>query len=210
MMRKFFRSLLTFSGLAAGGWLAWRYLSKRTSQPCPYWLSGVLETPLTEAIAGAKKLLDLLDARPGMAFLDVGSGPGRVSIPAAERVGPAGQVTALDIQPEMLAFLRERAAARGLTNLHLVEGGAGGGLLGAGQFDRAVLVTVLGETPDRQAVIDEIYRALKPGGRLAVAEYLPDPHFQRQAVVRHLANEAGFREVALTGRPWAYIMILEK
>jgi ubiquinone/menaquinone biosynthesis C-methylase UbiE len=202
--------LLIIPAAAAGGILVMQYIRKRYGPACPYWLSGLLENPLVDAIAGAQKLLDILEVEPGMSFLDVGSGPGRITIPAAERVGSVGQVTALDIQPEMLVMVKERAEKHGLQNIRLLQGGAGMGLLAENQFDRAVLVTVLGETPDRLAVMSEIHHALKPGGRLAVAEYLPDPDFQPQGGVRKLALQAGFHEVGLSGKPWGYILILEK
>ncbi len=209
-MKPNWKLLLILPAAAAGGVFLMQYIRKRYGPACPYWLSGLLENPLVDAIAGAQKLLDALQVEPGMSFLDVGSGPGRVTIPAAQRVGPTGQVTALDIQPEMLAKVRERAAHAGIQNIRLVEGGAGMGLLEENQFDRAVLVTVLGETPDRAAVMGEIHKALKPGGRLAVAEYLPDPDFQTQTAVRRYALAAGFKEAGITGKPWGYILILEK
>jgi ubiquinone/menaquinone biosynthesis C-methylase UbiE len=65
-------------------------------------------------------------------------------------------------------------------------------LLGEALFDRAFLVTVLGEIPDRQAALGEIHRALKPGGVLSVTEVLPDPHYQLAGTVRRLAEAVGF------------------
>ncbi len=73
-----------------------------------------------------------------------------------------------------------------------------------------MLVTVLGEIPDRDAALVEIYRALKPGGWLAVAEVFPDPHYQRQTKVRELARKAGFKEAKTYGSWLAYTMILAK
>jgi ubiquinone/menaquinone biosynthesis C-methylase UbiE len=59
-------------------------------------------------------------------------------------------------------------------------------------FDRAMLVTVLGEIPNRERAMAEIFRALKPGGVLAVTEALPDPHYQPYSRVRRLASQVGF------------------
>lgn len=60
-------------------------------------------------------------------------------------------------------------------------------------FDRAWLVTVLGEVPAREAALREVYKALKLGGVLSIAEVIPDPHYQNQSTVRRLAEGAGFR-----------------
>lgn len=164
----------------------------RSPVPCPSWLSWGLDTPYTKAVAGSALLLDRINLQPGMMVLDVGSGPGRLSIPAAEGVGPEGQVVALDIQPDMLRKLKERAEANRLENIQTVLGGIGQGLLEKDAFDRALLVTVLGEIQDQKAALDEIYAALKPGGILSVTEVIPDPHYQRRGTVLRLAESAGF------------------
>ena len=57
----------------------------------------------------------------------------------------------------------------------------------ANNFDRALLVTVLGEIPDRDAALRAIFDALKPGGILSITEILRDPHYQRRTTVLRLA-----------------------
>lgn len=61
----------------------------------------------------------------------------------------------------------------------------------------------LGEIPDRQAVLRECYRALKPAGQLSITEVFPDPHFQSVRTVRRLAEQAGFRLRDIRG-PWCF------
>lgn len=133
-------------------------------------------------------------------MLDAGCGPGRLSVPAARRVAPHGEVVALDIQPGMLDRLRVRAAAAGMTNIRPILGGLGQGLLDRDAFDRALLVTVLGDIPDRAAALREIRAALQPGV-LAVTEVVLDPHYQPPGTVRRLAEEAGFRPDRRYGTP---------
>ena len=85
-----------------------------------------------------------------MAVLDAGCGPGRLAIPIARHVGPRGEAVAMDIQAGMLQRAREKAEAAKLANIRFLEGGLGEDKLGRNRFDRAVLVTVLGEIPDRE------------------------------------------------------------
>jgi ubiquinone/menaquinone biosynthesis C-methylase UbiE len=177
--------------------LVWRW----GSWPCPAWLVPLLENPYFEAVAGAKTVLERAGIRPGMRVLDAGCGPGRVTVPASALVGPSGRVVAVDIQRGMLEKLRDRVETKGLANVELVLTGLGDGKLPAEMFDVALLVTVLGEIPDRRAALREIRRSLRPGGVLSVTEVLPDPHYQRVSRVRRLAGETGFRELSII-REW--------
>lgn len=187
-----FLALLTAT-VGVSAW--WRFAARRRELPCPAWLAWILENPYTETFAGSRQFLDCLDLRPGMRVLDVGAGPGRLTIPAAERVGPQGEVVALDVQAAMLDRLRARAAARGLRNIRTRERPIGVDALEPNTFDRAWLALVLGEIPDQGAAIGEIYAARKPGGILAITEMLPDPHYQTRATVNRLAADAGFQVV---------------
>ena len=181
--------------------VGWRVLGRRLSLPCPTSLIWLLENHAMESVAGSTVIIERARVARGMRVLDAGCGPGRVTIPLAKHVGPQGQVVALDIQPGMLARLAERLVEHGVTNVSTVHGGLGEGVLGTAQFDRAIMVTVLGEIPDRVAALREIYAALKPGGLLSITEVLPDPHYQSRRAVRRMAEEAGFKvEEAYSGR----------
>jgi ubiquinone/menaquinone biosynthesis C-methylase UbiE len=113
-------------------------------------------------------------------------------------------VVAIDIQPGMLRRAQEKAQAANHGNIRFLQAGAGEGKLGSSRFDRALLVTVLGEIPNRRAALKEIFDALKPGGLLSVTEVLFDPHYQRRSTVLHLTEEAGFRERARFGNRLAF------
>jgi hypothetical protein len=91
-----------------------------------------------------------------------------------------------------------------------LHAGLGHGKLPQAYFDRAVLVTVLGEIPDPMSALKEIHSALIPGGVLSVTEVIFDPHFQRRETVLSLAGAAGFKEKSFFGRSLAYTMQLEK
>src|SRR3712207_6232773 len=101
----------------------------------------------------------------------------------------------------MLDKLRSRAVRRGLHNIRTIQRPMGAGVLEPNTFDRAWLVLVLGEIPNRAEALREIYAALKPVGILSVTEMLPDPHYQHRATVVQLAEAAGF-QVSETFGPW--------
>jgi ubiquinone/menaquinone biosynthesis C-methylase UbiE len=158
----------------------------------------------------ASVIIQHLDLQPAMQVLDLGCGPGRLTIPVARLVGPQGAVTAVDIQPGMLRRVQEKAQAAGLSNIQYLQAGAGAGQLGRDQYDRALLVTVLGEIPDQAAALKEVFIALKPGGLLSVTEAIANPHFQNRSQVQLLASTQGFREKNFFGNRLSYTMILEK
>ena len=192
------------------GWI-WRVVSHRQSLPCPSWLGWMVEmdNPFTETNRAAV-IIGLLKPQPGMKVLDAGCGPGRLAIPCARALGPQGELTALDLQEGMLARVKEKSSAAGLTNLRFVQAALGQGKLEKDYYDQALLVTVLGEIPDQGAAMQEIYTALKPGGTLSVTEVIFDPHFQSRETVVRVAGTAGFREKGFFGKRLAYTLHLEK
>lgn len=189
----------------------WHLASRKCSLPCPVWLRWMVEldNPFTKTNRAAV-ILGHLGLRPGMAVLDAGCGPGRLAIPAAGLVGESGTVLAVDMQRGMLDRAMAKAREQGLKNIQFLQAGLGGGKMGQNCFDRALLVTVLGEIPDREAALKEICSALKPGGVLSVTEVVFDPHFQRRGTVTRLAAAAGFREKAFFGNPIAYTLHFER
>ena len=189
----------------------WRLASRRQSLPCPVWLRWLVEidNPFTKTNRAAF-IVETLALTPGMTVLDAGCGPGRLTVPLARSVGSSGSVVALDIQTDMLARAKTKTEAAGLTNVEFVAARLGDGRLPANHFDRAVLVTVLGEIPNRSAAFTELFNALKPGGFLAVVEVIFDPHFQARGSVTRLAVSTGFRERAFFGHGLAYVIHFEK
>jgi ubiquinone/menaquinone biosynthesis C-methylase UbiE len=170
-----------------------RIIKRKRGLPCPSWLTFLLENPYMNSVSGSSILIDRIGLKEGMRVLDIGCGPGRLTIPLAKHVGANGEVVALDIQERMLQKLLKRIKNNNLTNVRFILGGAGQGKIQEeNSFDRAILVTVLGEIPDKKSALKEIFKMLKPGGILSVTEVFPDPDFQRQSKVLQLATMAGF------------------
>jgi ubiquinone/menaquinone biosynthesis C-methylase UbiE len=189
----------------------WRIASRRQTLPCPVWLRWLVEldNPFTK-INQAAFIVDTLAIENGMIVLDAGCGPGRLTIPIARRVGNSGRVVAMDIQAGMLTRTKTKVDAAGLVNVDYLQAGLGEGNLPNNRFERALLVTVLGEIPDRAAAVTELFHSLKPGGLLAVVELVFDPHFQTRRKATELAVAAGFREKAFFGSRIAYVIHFEK
>jgi ubiquinone/menaquinone biosynthesis C-methylase UbiE len=186
-------------------------LARRAPVPCQAWLAWLVErdSPFVKTNR-ANVIIERSDVQAGMAVLDVGCGPGRLTVPLAQRVGAQGRVVAVDIQDRMLDRAREKARAADVANVRFVRAAAGAGDLGRDRFDRAFLVAVLGEIPDRDAALKEIFAALKPGGALSVTEVALDPHFQTCRGVARRAAAAGFRETTRYGNRFAFTLILRK
>ncbi len=191
--------------------VGWRVASNWRAISCPPWLAWLVEidNPFF-ASTRAKTIIAHLDLKPGMRALDAGCGPGRLTIPMAAKAGPEGRVVALDLSSAMLDRVKRKAQRAGLANIELRQARIGNNELHFGAFDRAVLVAVLGEISNRQTALWEIFDALKPGGILAVAEVIADPHFQRRSKVITLATSVGFRKKRQAGGPLAYVIYFEK
>ena len=196
--------------LLLGVLLWWRYACRRYFLPCPTWLYWALENPYTNTLAGSEKLLDRAHVTPGMRVLDAGCGKGRLTLPAARRVTSKGEVVALDIQSAMLRVVERRVKASGLTNVRTQRCTLGLGELQPGTFDRAFLVTVLGEIPNRHGALQEISQALKPQGVLSVTELFPDPHYNSQRCVCMEVEATGLQYLETFGNKVSFTMNFTK
>jgi SAM-dependent methyltransferase len=179
--------------------LGWRWASRIWSLPCPSLLAWSLESPLAQRLSGTKVILERLGLKPGQKIVEIGPGPGRLLIPAAQRILPGGEAIGIDIQPGMIQRLQERTKQAGLTNLTTILGDAAQPHISEGSADLVFLCTVLGEIPDRAGSLAQCFRALKPGGTLSITEILGDPHYQSRAKVRQLAGDAGFQLQSIEG-----------
>lgn len=191
MQRRWMGLVIGVTALGVG----WLWAPHR---PCPAPFAWLLTLPGIRAIGRPEEIITLLDVHPGQRVLDAGCGPGRVTLPLAERVGAEGTVTALDMQPRMLEIVHKLAAQRQLRNVRLLLCELGRGTLASLQpntYDRAVLAHVLGETRDAAAALREIACVLIPGGRVAIVEHWGDVHYVRYRRVRELAEQAGLRLV---------------
>ncbi len=124
------------------------------------------------SFAGTGNPFQLGKLQPGARVVDIGCGAGFDSLIAAQQVGPTGHVTGVDMTPAMLDKARAGARSMGLSNTEFCEGFAEDLPLPDESVDIAISNGVLNLVPDKLAVLREVFRALRPGGRLQFADIL--------------------------------------
>jgi ubiquinone/menaquinone biosynthesis C-methylase UbiE len=118
-----------------------------------------------------EKALDAIGIAPGATVADVGAGSGYFTVRMAHRVGAAGRVFANDLQPQMLAMLKNRLDRERLQNVTLIQGTVDDPRLPPGALDLILMVDVYHEFSQPQIMLRRMREALKPGGRLVLLEY---------------------------------------
>ena len=195
------RALKALTG-AIGTWLALRTWAAIRPTAFPYFARLIIEVP--RPFITRRRLLEVLEPRPGERMLEVGPGTGYYTVAVAARLAPEGVLELLEVRQRYLDHTMARAAAAGLTNVVPNLGDGAALPYPDGAFDAAFLVTVLGEIPDPDAALSDLRRVLKPTGRLVVGEALIDPDFctPRWLVVH--AAAAGLRAEHRIGTPLGY------
>ena len=137
---------------------------------------GELPQAATLASLGCGNPTAVAELGEGETVLDLGSGGGIDVILSAKRVGPTGTAYGLDMTDEMLALARKNAADAGVTNVHFLKGVIEQIPLPADSVDVVISNCVINLSVDKPAVLTEIARVLKPGGRIGISDIVAEDH----------------------------------
>lgn len=161
----------------------------------------VFDDPARDAWQMPHEVIQALAIQPDAAVADIGAGTGYFAMRLAHFV-PRGRVYAVDVEPDMVKYLTERAARDGLGNVSAVRGAPDDARL-PGKIDLALLVDVYHHIAQRERYFRKLAQSLKPGGRVAIIDFntassIGPPPSQRITATRVAAemSEAGFELVA--------------
>jgi arsenite methyltransferase len=135
--------------------------------------AGLPETAVTGSL-GCGNPVAVAELHPGEAVLDLGSGGGLDVLLSARRVGPTGTVYGLDMTDEMLALAQRNAETARVSNVHFLKGLIEDIPLPAESVDVVISNCVVNLSTDKRAVLGEIARVLKPGGRVGISDVVAE------------------------------------
>lgn len=175
-----------------------------------------LERPEREQKERTDLLIELLALRVGETVADIGAGTGYFALPMATMVGPTGVVLAVDIQPEMLGIIEERARADNIANVELILATETDPMLPANAVDLVLMVDAYHEFSGPREVMEHIVDALSEDGRIVLVEYREEDRAVPIKRLHKMSVVQATREMAAVGLvldevhdnlPWQHIMV---
>ena len=166
-----------------------------------------------------EQLLKALKIQPGQVVCDMGCGNGFYALQLAEMVGPKGKVFAVDIQSEMLGYLRSRMRKEKVTNIQLLLGTPVDPRLEPGSVDLMLLVDVYHEFSHPVEMLKAIRTSLKSKGRVVLAEFREEDPLVPIKPLHKMSKRQIMREFPANGfklveeydkLPWQHLMFFER
>lgn len=190
-----------------------RIIDKRHRSPVPPFVGRFLDSSLRRCVQGPATVIRRSGVEHGMTVLDLGCGSGAFTTLLARVVGEQGKVYAVDLQAGMLDQLKRklaRAENLGINNVTIRLASAYELPFEDDFFDLVFMVAALQEMFDRGRALREARRVLKPGGILAVSEFMPDTDYPLCSTTIGLVQQEGFVVESNSGNPWNYTVKFRK
>jgi ubiquinone/menaquinone biosynthesis C-methylase UbiE len=210
-------ALLAVAAAAIAGPPSHDATSHRRFDDPAYW-SKVFDDPARAEWQKPAEVAAALGLRPGQTVADLGAGTGYFTRSLVDAVGPSGTVLAVDVEPNLVAYLRERAAREHLSNVRVVLADAKDPRLPAAGVDAVLVVDTYHHIDDRIAYFRRLQSALRPHGRVAVVDWhkrpMPvgpemDHKLAREQVMEEM-DAAGYRLVdEPTFLPYQYFLVFQ-
>lgn len=178
--------------------------------PIPSIFAPLIDNPVRRKIQSPAVIARWMGVKEGMSILEIGPGSGTFTFEVAEHVGDDGHVYAIDIQESIVTALGGKAEKLGVDNVSVRQASAYELPYPDRYFDRAFMITVLGEIPDKRIALLEIKRVLKDEGLLAIGEFLPDPDYPRKSTVTGWCEDSGFKLNEQFGNWLHYLLTFQK
>lgn len=194
------------------------YMGREISHVMGHLGAGWLERPEREREENVSLAVKNMKLKPGEHIADIGAGSGYYTFRMARRV-PDGKVFAVDIQPEMLDIMRRKIRKEEIGNVELVRGEEKSPNLAENSVDMVLMVDVYHELSHPKEMMQEIVKALKPGGRFVLLEYrMEDPTVPIKRLHK-MSEEQAVKEMKAVGLrlrenidnlPWQHFMVFVK
>jgi SAM-dependent methyltransferase len=167
---------------------------RKTSEPYTGDLS-IFDSPGRDKRLQINRVMDILGVISGKSVADIGAGSGWFTVRAAERVGEGGIVYAVDINPESIRYIADRARKEQLRNVKTILGKADDPLLPAASVDSVLLLKTYHEVAEPVALLQKLRAALRPGAKVGIIDRNGngEDHGVGRDIVLREAAQAGYR-----------------
>lgn len=170
---------------------------RKTSEPYTGDLS-IFDSPGRDERLHVNRVMDILGVAPGKAVADIGAGSGWFTVRAAKRVGKGGLVYAIDINPEAIRYIGERAGKEQLQNVKTILSKPNDPLLPATSVDAVLLLKTYHEVAEPVVLMQNLRRAMRSGARVGIIDRNGngEDHGVASDVVIREAKQAGYKLLA--------------
>jgi len=167
---------------------------RKTSEPYTGDLS-IFDSPGRDERLQVNRVMDILGITSGKTVADIGAGSGWFTVRASRRVGEGGLVYAVDINPESIRYIADRAQKEQLHNVKTILGKADNPLLPAASVDSVLLLKTYHEVAEPIALLQNLRASLRPGARIGVIDRNGngENHGVGRDIVLREAAQAGYR-----------------